>query len=183
MKFKERNILDKIRKGDVKSFENLFHQYYPGMLLYAKKLVKNEDVAEEIVQDVFYNLWKNRDNFMLRVSWKSYLMGAVYNNSMYHLRKTAREQRLDERIMDLKKNEDNGPFEVVNAGQLNETITKTLENLPERTRRIFQMSRYEDLTYPEIAKKLAISIKTVEANMGKALKAFRTSLKEYGFVK
>jgi RNA polymerase sigma-70 factor (ECF subfamily) len=183
MKLKDRNILAKIRKGDVKSFETLFHQYYPGMLLYAKSLVKNEKVAEEIVQDVFYNVWKNRLNFMLRVSWKSYLFGAVYNNSMYHLRKSSREQRLDERIMAREQKTESGPFEEINYKQLNDAILETMENLPERTRTIFQMSRHEGLTYPEIAKKLAISIKTVEANMGKALKAFRSSLREYGYVK
>lgn len=183
MKLKDRSILRKIRKGDVKSFETLFHQYHTGMHLYARSLVKNEKVAEEIVQDVFYNVWKNRLIFNLRVSWKSYLFGAVYNNSMYHLRKTGKEQRLDEKVLDHESHSESGPYEEMDYKELSDTIADTLDKLPERTRNIFHMSRFEGLTYPEIASKLAISIKTVEAHMGKALKAFRISLKEYGYVK
>ncbi len=183
MKKKDLNILKKIKKGDIKSFEALFHRYYPRMCLYAQSLLKKESIAEEIVQDVFFNIWKNRKEFMLTSGWQSYLYRSVYNNAMSYLRKMQRESGLDDQIAERVMGTSNDPFEEMNFKELNVAIRETMEKLPERTRQIFRLSRFEGLTYPEIAKKLSISIKTVEANMGKALKAFRLSLEEYGYVK
>lgn len=183
MQLRDRNILGRIQRGDVKSFELIFHRYYQGMLLYARSLVKKENVAEEIVQDVFYNIWKNRQNFKLTNNWKSYLYGAVYKNSLYYLRKMKREQPLEQSMLATEKGIGTSPEDEINYRELNERIKQTLNELPQRTGEIFRLSRFEGLTYPEIARKLAISVKTVEANMGKALKAFRSSLKEYGYVK
>lgn len=183
MKIKDQHILNRIKKGDIKSFEVLFHRYYPGMCLYAQSLLKKENVAEEVVQDVFYSIWKNRKNFRLTSGWQSYLYRSVYNNSMNYLRKTKNEYRLDFDVSVREEGTSGDPFEEMNYNELNETIRETMEKLPERTRHIFRLSRFEGLTYKEIAKKLSISVKTVESNMGKALKAFRLSLEEYGYVK
>ena len=135
------------------------------------------------MQDVFYSIWKNRKDFRLTSGWQSYLYRSVYNNSMNYLRKTRKEYLLEEEVKENKAASSGDPYEEMSYTELNETINATLEKLPERTRQIFRLSRFEGLTYNEIAKKLSISVKTVEANMGKALKAFRLSLEEYGFVK
>ena len=71
MKINDRNILKQLRKGDIKSFESLFHKFHKGMRLYAISLLKNEVLAEEIVQDIFYNIWKNREEFYLKSKWQS----------------------------------------------------------------------------------------------------------------
>lgn len=178
MKLKEQHILRKIRKGDLNAFEELFHSNYPGMCSYSESLVKREDVAEEIVQDVFLNIWKNRENLKIVTSIHSYLYRSVFNNSMMYLRKMQRETRLDIRwAEDTRTGAD--PGEEMNARELDALIIYTLEGLPERTREIFSMSRYEGMKYSEIAGKLSISVKTVEANMGKALKALRDSVEEF----
>ncbi len=182
MKIRDKNILRKIQKGDIKSFETLFHRYYPGMCLYAKSLVKKDNIAEEIVQDVFYNIWKNRLNFMLTSGWHQYLYRAVYNNSMQYLRKMSRETRYEESGITETEGNISDPSEAYNYEELTKNINKVLENLPERTGEIFRMSRFEGMTYRQIADKLSISVKTVEANMGKALRAFRTSLQSLGYV-
>jgi RNA polymerase sigma-70 factor (ECF subfamily) len=183
MKKAEKHTLNRIRKGDIKSFEALFHRFYPGMCLYAQSLLKNETIAEEIVQDVFYNIWKNRKDFQLRSGWQSYLYRSVYNNSLSYLRKNQKEVLFPENRDEMQESGNNDPYQEMNYRELNETISAVLDQLPERTGRIFKMSRFEGLTYQEIATRLKISVKTVEANMGKALKAFRLSLEEYGFVK
>jgi len=183
MKLQDKNLLRKIRKGDIKSFESLFHQYYPGMCLFAKSLVKKENVAEEIVQDVFYNIWKNRKNFMLNSGWRNYLYGAVYNNSMQHFRKMKHEVSLENQSVPEQVSLHSGPLDEMNFIELHETVISVLNKMPGRRKKIFSMSRFDGLTYKEIAKNLSISVKTVEANMGKALNAFRTALKEYDYHK
>lgn len=183
MKTQDKKILNKIKKSNIRSFEALFHHYYPGMCLYAQSLLKKENVAEEIVQDVFYTIWKNRKEFRLTSGWQSYLYRSVYNNSLNYLRKTKRETPLDKRYAESEAGAYNDPLEEMNYKELNEAIRITLEKLPERRRQIFSLSRFEGLSYREIAEKLSVSIKTVEANMGKALKSFRISLEEYGYVK
>lgn len=179
MNIAEHRTLSKIRQGDIKSFESLFHHYYPGMCSYAESLTKKTNIAEEIAQDVFYNIWKNRAELRITTSWQSYLYRAVFNNSMMYLRKVKREMPLDERWAESQAHTSEDPSEELSAKELNAVILYTLQNLPERTRQIFNMSRFEGLKYKEIAEKLSISVKTVEANMGKALKALRISLEEF----
>ncbi|MBE0652636.1 MAG: hypothetical protein IH594_02490, partial [Bacteroidales bacterium] len=111
MKNQDRNIAKRIKKGDIQTFETLFHQHYPGMLLYAQSLVRKKGPAEEVVQDVFYNIWKNRENFHLNANWKSYLYRAVYNNSMLYLRKWKHELLVDEKYPREKESELTGPLE------------------------------------------------------------------------
>ena len=180
MTLKEIQQLKKLRKGEIASFEKLFHRFYPGMCSYAEGLIRKEDVAEEIVQDVFYNVWKNRETLRITTSWQSYLYRSVYNNAMMYLRKTRREVRLDERIPLEDHRGSPDPSEEMQFREVSELMSHTLENLSERTREIFYLNRVNGLKYREIADKLSISVKTVEANMGKALKALRTSLEKYG---
>ncbi|MEN8226561.1 MAG: RNA polymerase sigma-70 factor [Bacteroidota bacterium] len=179
MVLKEQQQLRKIQKGDIHSFERLFHRFHPGLCGYAESLVTKGEVAEEVVQDVFYNIWKNRETLRINRSWQSYLYRAVYNNSMMYLRKMRREQPLDERSsLDHQINTPD-PSQLMQLNEVSEMISGTLEGLPERTREIFYLNRQEGLKYREIAERLSISVKTVEANMGKALKALRNSLEKY----
>jgi len=181
MKKDDQFILKQLKKGDIKVFESLFHSFHPGMLLYSISILKNKSLAEEVVQDVFYNIWKNRDEFVIKTSWRSYLYKSVYNNSLMVLRKREQNLRLEEEVLINLPGEEIDPSAVIDIRDLNTAITKTLDALPERTRKIFSMSRNEGMKYKEIASLLSISIKTVEANMGKALRAFRLSLKDYGY--
>ena len=180
MVLKEQKQLRKIRKGDINSFEMLFHQFYPGLCSYAETLVKKEEVAEEVVQDVFYNIWKNRESLRINRSWQSYLYRSVYNNSMMYLRKSRREYLMDEGALPEPAGNVPDPFELMQYHEASELVARVLEDLPSRTRQIFLMNRQEGLKYREIAEQLSISVKTVEANMGKALKALRTHLEKLG---
>ena len=180
MNLKDQYLLGKIRKGDIEAFEKMFHQFYPGMCSYAETLLNKDSVAEEVVQDVFYNIWKNRKTLSISVSIKSYLYRSVFNNSMMYLRKTRRELLMEESTVFEQYAYASDPEEEYAGNEMKDVIQDTLEDLPERTREIFKLSRYDGLKYKEIAKKLSISIKTVEANMGKALKALKTSIENYG---
>ena len=171
--------MNRVRKGDKKAFEELFHFYYPGLCTYAESLVKSPEQAEEIVQEVFFNVWKNRLELNILVSWQRYLYRSVFNQSMMQLRRLKREGRMDDQVEAKMTSSTGNPSEMLEASELNAILVYTLQGLPERTSIIFKMNRFEGLKYKEIANQLGISIKTVEANMGKALKALRISLDEF----
>lgn len=178
MNLKDQYTLVRLREGDLAAFEALFHRYHPGMCSYAESLTHKCEVAEEIVQDIFYNIWKNRSEFRITSSWQSYLYRAVFNNSMMYLRKMKRESSLNMTWADnIPAGTD--PASQYDLEEINGVIMKTLEEMPERTREIFSMNRFEGMRYKEIARKLSVSVKTVEANMGKALKALRGSLEQF----
>jgi RNA polymerase sigma-70 factor (ECF subfamily) len=175
---KDQLIGKRIQSGDIRAFEKLFHAFYPPMCAFASSLVKSDVIAEEIVQDIFYNIWKNRATLFINQSWKSYLLRAVHNHSLMHLRKQHKEEIIaDWKLPDELTSPD--PSSEVQLEELKNLVGNTLNKLPERTREIFEMNRTEGLKYKEIAEKLSISVKTVEANMGRALQAFRNALRDY----
>jgi RNA polymerase sigma-70 factor (ECF subfamily) len=179
MNLKDQFLIVQIKRGNIQSFETMFHRFYPVLCAYAARILKKEEIAEEVVQDVFYNIWKNREELGIMVNLSAYLYRAVYNNSMFYLRKTKKEIPLDEKWGISQPDPDKDVSEILNAEEINKIIEKTLKDLPVRTREIFTLNRFEGLKYKEIAAKLSISVKTVEASMGKALKAFRNSLADY----
>jgi RNA polymerase sigma-70 factor (ECF subfamily) len=179
MHYSEKDIIKKISKGDIQLFELLFKKYYQMLCDFGMKYLKNIDEAEEVVQDVFYNIWKNRQQLRINTSIKSYLYAAVKNNSLQKLRVHNLDMKYEKYYKTQPLKDSISPADVMNAKELNVIIHKALNTLPEKARIIFKMSRYDGLKYHEIATKLSISIKTVESNMGKALKHFRSYLKDY----
>lgn len=178
MPINEKEIINKIRKGDLKIFEQLFRNFYPLLCKYAIHFVKDAALAEELVQELFYQLWKKRSQIQIHSSLKAYLYRATYHSCLQHMRRKNLDSKYEEYI---KKQEFNAPspIEALHEKEIFEITHHTLNTLPKRCSQIFKMNRFEGLKYQEIADKLSISIKTVEANMGKALKAFRHNLKDY----
>jgi len=173
----------RIKKGDIKAFETLFREYYNPLSNFALRFVNDPDTAEEIVQDFFYHLWKNKESINITGSLKSYLYSAVKNFSLKYLDKQAVRRRYAERILSETTTEANESFEPeLEARELKKEIDKALETLPERSREIFRLSRFEGLKYREIAEKLSVSVKTVEADMTRTLRILRKNLSEYGKV-
>ncbi len=175
---KDEELLEQIKSGDMDAFETLFRKYYAPLFNYAHTFVKQKDDADEVVQDLFFNIWKNKEKLNISSSFKSYVYRAVYNNSIQRIRKQQKSISLNKRhALDGTTSYLEPDF--IQIKELTDTIEKVLQQLPERSRKIFELSRFEGLKYHEIAKKLSISIKTVEANMSKSLKTFRKYLKEY----
>jgi RNA polymerase sigma-70 factor (family 1) len=157
-------IIGRIRKGDIGQFESLFKSSYVSLVRYAKTLIKDQDTAEEIVQDLFFRLWQDREKIKIESSLNGYLFRSVHNRCLHHIEHNKVVERHAADILHYK--------------ELQARIAGILERLPERCGKIFYMNRFEGLKYTEIAEKLSISIKTVEANMGRALKEFRKELTE-----
>jgi RNA polymerase sigma-70 factor, ECF subfamily len=180
MNLNDFQIQRKIQNGDIKEYERLFVKYYEPLCQFAFKFLNDMDLAEDIVQEFFYNFWKNKETFSLKLSLNSYLYQSIRNNSLHYLGHLAIRQKYAETIKS-EINEQHFFTELDEPGlnELNTVINETLKQLPERCSRIFSMNRFEGKKYKEIAEILSVSIKTVEADMGKALQVFRKSLKDF----
>jgi RNA polymerase sigma-70 factor, ECF subfamily len=182
MQNSEFSTQQKIREGDINAFESLFRQYYAPLCNFAVKYVKDNDAAEEVVQDFFYQYWKNRESMTITVSLKAYLYMSVRNNCLKQLRqKGVRQKYADDVSSNLSERQLQTHQENLDIKELQNKIDEILDEMPERCATIFRMSRYEGLKYREIAHALSISIKTVEANMGKALQTLREKLRNYNY--
>ncbi len=180
MPLKNIAIQRKIQNSDIAEFERLFNTFYAPLCRYALQFLKDMDLAEEIVQEFFYNYWKNREEIAIKISLKSYFYRSIRNNSLRYLEHVAITRRYAQSVVETQEEfgSEYASHEL-EMNELNGIIEQTLNDLPERSRRIFKMSRFEGLKYYEIAEALSISIKTVEADMGKALQLFRKRLKHY----
>jgi len=171
-------IAGRIRKGDKGQFESLFRSSYVSLVKYARTLIRDQDTAEEIVQDLFVRLWQEREKINIESSLNGYLFRAVHNRCLHHIEHIKVVERHAEEISAGQPETTEDPLEILHYKDLQARVARILERLPERCSIIFCMSRFEGLKYNEIAEKLSVSVKTVEANMGRALKEFRKELTE-----
>ena len=172
----EQQLWKRIKQGDEAAYEELFRQFYGALCQFAFGYLKNEEESKEIVQEVFMGLWEKRQSLKIKKAVKTYLFQAVRNGSLNRLRHEKVRQMYHEHQRNRKPIYDADEME---RQELQLKIDKALDSLPERCQEIFRLSRYEDLKYREIADLLNISIKTVEIQMGKALKIMRSQLQEY----
>ena len=171
-------IFEAIRHDDKKSFEQLFRESFRPLTAYAFRFVRDLPSAENIVQDVFLKLWQNRHDLKINSSLEHYLFRSVRNHSLNLLDKT--KVRSEYLKMQLEKEEENEDYSAFypEIGLLNK-IENAIGALPEKRQVIFRLVREEGLKYREVADRLNLSVKTVEAQMGLALRQLRESLKEY----
>ena len=174
----DKKLFREITKGDEKAFEKLFHKYYGHLCLFASSILNNDSSAEEIVQDFFVKLWEKRDQLSIESSVKNYFFRSVKNLCLNFIQHNKTKLRYAQKVIaDAENNNlfDDGFTEI----DLAEKIEESIQSLPEKRREIFRMSREKGLKYREIAEKLNISIKTVETQMGLAIKTLRAKLKDY----
>lgn len=168
-----------ISEGDKNAFEQVFKAYYKPLCNYACSIIKDIDESEEVVQNMFYNLWNKREAIQINSSVKSYLYRAAHNDCLNKIKHGKIKSVYAE---DYKKSADAG-FEdaskALQAKELGKQINEAIASLPEQCGIVFKLSRFENLKYTEIAEQLNISVKTVENHMGKALKIMRERLKEH----
>jgi RNA polymerase sigma-70 factor (ECF subfamily) len=172
-------LIERLKNRDEAAFEEVFKENFKSLHSYAIALLKDETVAEEMVQNVFFKLWERQEQITISGSIRAYLYRAVHNESLNHLKhmKIRRDHQLyvshrgEERV--------DGGAKKVQLKELQEELHQALNELPEQCRTVFQLSRFEELRYREIADKLQISVKTVESHMGKALKLLRARLSEF----
>ena len=170
-------ILYKLKNGDEDSFTFIFNECYRGLVLFAMDFVTDRDKAEEIVQGVFAKLWENHERLEIKTSLKSYLLKSVQNRCFDYHKHHKIERSFEHAFM--KKAQAYQVADDYLTCDFIEIVEKSIMKLPERTGKIFKLSRYENMKYKEIAKQLNISVKTVEAGIGTALQQLRKDLKEW----
>jgi RNA polymerase sigma-70 factor (ECF subfamily) len=170
-------IVPAIREGNESAFEQVFRFYYAPLCRYAVGIVTEKEEAEEIVQQVFLRVWERRAELNIAVSFKAYLYRSVHNASLNHKQRRKNDVRYDD--LQLRVVHAAESSHVMDEKILEKEIEKALLTLPEQCRKIFELSRFEELKYREIAELLNISIKTVENQMGKALRIMRERLSDY----
>jgi len=159
-----------------KAFEQLYKTSFRGLCAYAYTIVKNEATAEEMVQQVFFGIWDKKDRFDFDLPLTAYLYRAVHNSSLNYLKHQKIRSGAEPLIASQWKQPAAGADQQTIHKELEQRLSAALNELPAQCRLIFQLSRFECLKYHEIAGELGLSAKTVENQMGKALRIMRTKL-------
>jgi RNA polymerase sigma-70 factor (ECF subfamily) len=171
--------LRSIRSGDIKAFQTLFEDKYPGLVKLGYQYVTDEDIAKDLVQQVFIRFWEKKESLFIENTIHGYLRKMVVNECLAFLRTKKRRLELIQPVHEQTAHFSNGTEMSVMQNELQEQINTAIEKLPEKCGLVFKMSRYESMTYQEIANELHISVKTVENQIGTALKKLRHSLRNY----
>jgi RNA polymerase sigma-70 factor (ECF subfamily) len=176
----DEELIPRVQAGDSGAFEYLFKRYYSALYAFVCAYVDSAETAEEVVQDVFLRTWEHRARWEPRGPVQTYLYKSARNRALDLIKHRKVERLWSERV---RSNRAHGslPFarsadDAVHAEELEVTIARTLAALPERCRLIFLMSREHDLSYGQIAEVLDISVKTVETQIGRALKMLRKNI-------
>lgn len=164
-------------KDDESAFGTLFYQFFTPLCAYAMRYVPNREDCEDVVQETFLKLWKNRKSLEINQSFRNFLVTAVKNACIDLLRKQDAKSAGKEWFV--HNHTDESSEELYAITELEQMLNAALAKLPENIRTIFEMNRFEGKTYSEIAAAQQLSVKTVEAYMTKALKLLRHELKDF----
>ena len=179
MEFQDEQIALLLSKRDEAAFEQVFKTHYKNLHAYAFTMLKDEDEAEEMVQQVFFKLWERSEHLSFSGSIAAYLYRAVHNESLNFIKHQKVKAGHQLHVAYSMKNKSEQAQPKMIRKELENKFREALNELPEQCRTVFQLSRFEDMKYKEIADKLDISVKTVENHMGKALKLLRTKLVDF----
>lgn len=179
MELDEGSLIPLLVKRNEKAFEQVLKAHFKNLHAYAVTILKDDAAAEEMVQNIFFKLWERPENLSITGSVAAYLYRAVYNESLNHLKHIKVRQKHQSYVLYQMKNETESAAKKISLKELESRLHKALQELPEQCRTIFQLSRFEELKYREIADRLNISSKTVENQMGKALKILRMKLIDF----
>ena len=168
-----------IFKDDKQAFQTLFFDFFGPLCVFAHRYIENKPMCEDIVQDVFFQIWKNRKKIEITISARNYLITNVRNACIDALRRMELERSYIEKNSLKSEADTYDTITLLSTSELEERINAALAKLPENVRRSFELSRFEDKTYLQIATEMDISVKTVEAHIGKALKLMREELRDY----
>ena len=179
MDLQDQSIGGLLARRDESAFEQVFKTHFKSLHAYAFTILKDEAEADEAVQQVFFKLWERAENLSLAGTITAYLYRAVHNESLNFLKhqKVKANHRLYV-AYSMKNQADHDSGRMVNK-ELEGRFREAMNELPDQCRTVFQLSRFGDMKYREIADKLGISVKTVENHMGKALKLLRSKLVEF----
>jgi RNA polymerase sigma-70 factor (ECF subfamily) len=178
-------LLRELKSGNQHAFDIIFKKYYTFLCIEARGYFKNNHLVEEIVCDVFTKIWQKRALLDITLSLREYLIKAVHNNCINYYRMQKVQDRLKQEVdehqtrayalIDIGQD----PLEYTIMNEFEEHVNEAIESLPERYKQAFKLSRFENMTYEEIAVVMDISVNGVKMNMKKALEHLREKLSKY----
>ncbi len=171
----DRELLDRLRSGDEAAFDSIFRAHYAQLVAFSLGLLRERASAEDVVQEVMLELWRRRGELHIEESLHGYLLRAARNRSLNQIRHANVQRRAEPQLVGEETIAATGATKLV-AGELRDALADAVAELPPACRQVFELSRGQGLRYAEIATTLGISIKTVESQMGKALRHLRLRL-------
>ena len=175
----EKRLLSLLQQDHQSALKELFELHHGPLCRISYRIVQDADEAKDVVQEVFFKLWRNRKGLVIEISLFAYLKRAVVNTSLNALEKHKRFNRAEMNPSDEAKFSFQDTDQQQLANELALLAEKAVENLPPRTKAVFRLIRMEEMSYKEVAESLHISIKAVEKEMMKALRLLRVALKDY----
>lgn len=168
-------LISLLRADDERAVDFLFREHYEYLCAAVYRVLPRADTVEDLVQEVFFELWRKRHKLQINTSFRAYLRKAAVNKTLNYIR----DQRL--KTIDVEKAPEPASrltevTEALEGRELQQKIDEAIDELPERCRMVFVLSRFEEKSYKEIAAELDISVKTVENQISKALKHLRKAL-------
>lgn len=167
----DQGLISRIRQDDQAAFRALFDKYYARLIGAALYILKDESSAKDAVQEVYFQVWKNREKLEITSSVFGYLKRSTINRSLNQIK--SRKPFVEEEQLATDASTAPTPEQLLEAGDVQTAVQKGLDNLPEKCRAIFLLRRIEGYSVKEIASKMAISPKTVENQITKALKVLK----------
>lgn len=177
-KFDDKTAINALQQGDRAVFDALFRAYYAPLCNYACAMTDGDmDAAEDIVQERFFKLWEKKADLTINYSIKAYLYKMVYNACLNRIRSEKTQSKYKTHNANFLA--ENAVYQLDTTSEIQTNVQRAFASLPEQCRRVFELNRFEELKYREIAEQLNISIKTVEKHISKALRVLRAELAEY----
>ena len=177
--YNDGQLIRLIRNGDEPAFDRVFILYFKNLHAYAATIIKDNEAAEEVIQNVFCRIWEKRHQLNPDGYLKSFLYRAVHNECLNYLKHQRVRSTFQVYYTEQAEQREGNLSKEIQASELEQHIHRAVHELPDKCRAIFQLSRFEQLRYQQIADQLNISVKTVENQMGKALKLLRLKLADF----
>lgn len=174
MDLEDDKILILFRTDPEKALGILYDKYFEYLSKEVFFILKDDEDTQDVIQDLFLSLWRNKEYLQnINTSLKLYLRKAAYNKSINKLKAKVHFHEIDNEIFSFENSDQHSEMIIA---EIQQKITNAIDGLPVKCRTVFILSRYQDMTYKEIANELEISVKTVENQIGKALKILRNKL-------
>jgi RNA polymerase sigma-70 factor (ECF subfamily) len=181
----EQQLFERLRNDDEAAFKVLFNDFYSKLYYFVLEFIPLKDIAEDIVQDTLVTLWNKRSELKDDSNLTSYLFTVAKNNALKRLRDKKYRQKMFSNVMDVSElNLNVAALSTIDTSvcaftDIEQIIQETLLTLPPQCRRVFELSRFQEMKNREIAEELNISVKTVEGHISKSIKTFKIALKDY----
>ncbi|MDR2139337.1 MAG: RNA polymerase sigma-70 factor [Tannerella sp.] len=166
-----------LQHGEEKAYKELFVKYYSPLCEYASRYIQDAE-AEELVQDLMLYIWESHEEIVIETSLKSYLFTAVKHRCLNAVKRKIYHDQVHEQLYERLKEQFEEPDYYL-TNELSDQIDKSIRELPDNYRETFELSRFGELSNAQIARKLSVSVKTVEYRITQSLKILRVKLKDY----